>query len=178
MQLNACTLVSRESLVSECYSTRMLLASTLRIPNESTRARAVQLTISGLWLAYDNCHLAMASGQAASNVSGNGDRPEWTFARFLQNYQNYSSTTWCIANGGLSDHEAMETLAMAAWKDSKSINYALYLRARHLNSRVSASVCVCSAIFVRATYISCDSHSPPVSFARASIKLHEICTVC
>ena len=57
--------------------------------------------------------------------------PGETFARFLQNYQSYSSTAWCIANGGLNDHEAMETLATAAWKgtsNSKSINYALNLR--------------------------------------------------
>ena len=36
------------------------------------------------------------------------------FGRFLQNYWSYSFAAWYIAKGGLSDHEAMETLATAA----------------------------------------------------------------
>ena len=40
--------------------------------------------------------------------------PGETLSRFLQNYQSYSSTAWCIANRGLSNHETMETLAMGA----------------------------------------------------------------
>ena len=36
------------------------------------------------------------------------------FGRFLQNYRSDSFAAWYIAKGGLSDHEAMETLATAA----------------------------------------------------------------
>ena len=39
MQLSVRTLMLRKSLASECYSTRMLLASRLHIPNEFTCAR-------------------------------------------------------------------------------------------------------------------------------------------
>ena len=49
--------------------------------------------------------------------------PGENLARFLQNYQSYQFAAWYIANRGLSDHEAEETLAMATWKgtsDSKT----------------------------------------------------------
>ena len=39
------------------------------------------------------------------------------FRRFLQNYQSDSFAAWYIAKGGLSDHEDMETLVTAAWRE-------------------------------------------------------------
>ena len=46
---------------------------------------AAQRTMSGLWLAYENCRLDMDSGQAASEVRDhedncNGDRPQVKFS--------------------------------------------------------------------------------------------------
>ena len=40
--------------------------------------------------------------------------PGEIFWRFLQNYRSHSFATWHIAKGGLSNHEAMKTLATAA----------------------------------------------------------------
>ena len=177
MQLNTRTLVSCESLTSECYSTRTLLASRLR---KSTRARVhnISSTTHHIRSVVSLWQLPLGYGFRSSSLEwfqvglfmktiAMAIDPGETFAHFLQNYQSYSSTARCIANRGPSDHEAMETLATAAWKgtsDSKSINYALNLRARHSNSRA----CVYSAITCeqRASRTT-RTHHPGVSRERA-----------
>ena len=70
--------------------------------------------MSGLWLAYDNCRLDMASGQNRTKTIVMAIDPGEIFGRFLHNYRSDSFAAWHIAKEGPSDHEAMETSATAA----------------------------------------------------------------
>ena len=75
--------------------------------------------MSSLWLAYDNCRLAMASGQAASNLTKVKDKfiaidQGETLSLLLQNYESYSRTpigiqpTEAQATTKLNENEQLE----------------------------------------------------------------------
>lgn len=86
-------------------------------------------SMSSLWLAHNHRGLAMVSCHISSNrklsrrlfiaVDRHGNQLGWKFRWFLPHCKSYSDHIQYIANRGLSDHEAIATLARAVRRETR-----------------------------------------------------------